>query len=463
MVQADVDGIEVALVFDFRDQDLESISRWAQSAGSGAPEEIMTSKDPEEFLVAGLAHQSLEDIRVNFAVRGVSRVCTHQLVRTRAAAFKQQSQQDTYQGDMPEFRMPEAVWVNPVVRREWIAALIEAHRVYNLAIDADIQYKDARYILPEGTTNFILCEYSLRTFIEMYAYRACVMFQRELVHVTREMGRLLVEAHPYLEPHIKISCEKIHKCTFQGPERVEETCSFPWAMENNRTYRQKNARVRCKMSESRPTATPWSTRALWLADVNLQDDGRYATVLDKMATLDPEAQIKQAKRALQAAVRGDDEWRYPDLFPTGEDDDEPIKWEEIPEPPINMIAPTPEIRMHARVFMSGVFGEDVYTPDSIGQLVEVFIPCLRIMVERGYEPTGALWRQAGVLGIIWDVRKKFERLWFRTWTQGKRHDDSGFDLINFTGMLLRAEPNSRFGNAGEPAPPEATEATEAKS
>jgi thymidylate synthase ThyX len=142
---------------------------------------------------------------------------------------------------MPEFRMPESVWVNPVVRGEWIAALIQAHRVYNLAIDADIQYKDARYILPEGTTNFILCEYSLRTFIEMYAYRGCVMFQEELVYVTREMRRLLVEAHPYLEPHIKISCEKVHKCTFQGPERVEETCDFPWAKEGNRTYRQRRS------------------------------------------------------------------------------------------------------------------------------------------------------------------------------------------------------------------------------
>lgn len=238
MVQADVDGIEILLVQDFMDEDLANISRWAQSAGSGAPPELWAEKDPAEFLVAGLAYQSLEDIRVAFAVRGVSRVCTHQLVRTRAAAFKQQSQQDTWQGDMPEFRIPEAVWTNPVVRREWIAALIEAHRVYNLAIDADIQYKDARYILPEGTTNFILCEYSLRTFLEMYAYRACVMFQRELVYVTQEMGRIMIDAHPYLEPHIKISCEKVHKCTFQGPERIEETCSFPWAREDNRVYRQ---------------------------------------------------------------------------------------------------------------------------------------------------------------------------------------------------------------------------------
>jgi thymidylate synthase (FAD) len=241
MVQVGTDGIEVLLAVDFDDDKLEAFSRWAQSAGSGAPEELRMSKDPAEFLEGGLAMQSLEDIRFAFAVRGVSRAVTHMIVRTRAAAFKQQSQQDTWQGDMPEFRMPESVWTNPVVRREWIAVLMETHRIYNLAIEANIQYKDARYILPEGTTTFIFCEYSLRTFLEMYAYRACVMFQEELVYVTREMGRLLIEAHPYLAPHIKISCEKIHKCTFQGPERVEETCDFPWAKEDNRTYRQRKS------------------------------------------------------------------------------------------------------------------------------------------------------------------------------------------------------------------------------
>jgi thymidylate synthase (FAD) len=233
--------IEVVLVQDYRDEDMEKVSRWSQSAGSGAPEELRMSKDPAEFLEGGLAMQSLEDFVVVFAIRGVSRVCTHQLVRTRKASFKQQSQQDTWQGYMPEFRMPESVWVNEPLRAEWIAALIECHRVYNLAIDANVQYKDARYILPEGTTNFILCEYPLRTFLELYAYRACVMFQEELVYVTRKMGELLIESHPYLEPHIKISCEKIHKCTFEGPERVEETCEFPWAREDNRTYRQRKS------------------------------------------------------------------------------------------------------------------------------------------------------------------------------------------------------------------------------
>jgi hypothetical protein len=241
MVQVGTDMIEVVLAVDFDDDKLEAFSRWAQSAGSGAPEELRMSKDPAEFLEGGLAMQSLEDIRFAFAVRGVTRIVTHQIVRTRAAAFKQQSQQDTWQGDFPEFRMPETIWVNPILRANWIVTIVECHKSYNLAIDADVQYKDARYILPEGTTNFIFCEYSLRTFLEMYAYRACVMFQEELVYITREMGRLLVEAHPYLEPHIKISCEKIHECTFQGPERVEETCTFPWAREDNRAYRQRKS------------------------------------------------------------------------------------------------------------------------------------------------------------------------------------------------------------------------------
>lgn len=107
--------------------------------------------------------------------------------------------------------------------------------------------------------------------------------------------------------------------------------------------------------------------------------------------------------------------------------------------------------------MSAVFGEDGYTPDSVGQLVDVFIPCLRIMVERPYEKTGALWRKGGVFGPLIDSYKKWDRFWYRTWTKGIRHDDSGFDLINFVGFTLRAEPHSRFGELGEPAPPEATE------
>jgi thymidylate synthase ThyX len=125
--------------------------------------------------------------------------------------------------------MPESVWNNDEARLAFIGALLAAHRAYNVAVQEDIPYEDARYILSEGTTNFILCEYSLRTFMDMYAYRACVMFQDEMVWVVRMMRDVLVEAHPNLCAHIKISCEKQKRCTYQGREHTEEQCHFPWA------------------------------------------------------------------------------------------------------------------------------------------------------------------------------------------------------------------------------------------
>lgn len=228
-IQVGGDGLSVVLVQDFDDEVLEEIGRYAQSASVGAPLRVLQSEDPSEFLTGGLAFQSLEDIRVAFAVRGASRVLTHQLVRTRQAAFKQQSQRDCYYGKHAEFRMPESVWANQEARLAFMGALLAAHAAYNIAVNEDIPYEDARYILPEGTTNFILCEYSLRTFMDMYAYRACVMFQDEMVWIMRMMRDSLVAVHPQLEQYIKISCEKQKRCTYQGRERTEQQCDFPWA------------------------------------------------------------------------------------------------------------------------------------------------------------------------------------------------------------------------------------------
>jgi thymidylate synthase ThyX len=236
-IQVGSDGLEIALVQDYDDAVLEKVGRWSQAASVGAPGAVLASEDPQEFLAGGLARQSLEDIRVAFAVRGASRVLTHQLVRTRQAAFKQQSQRDCWYGDMPEFRMPESIWIDPETRSSFIRALYWAHEAYNTAIKNDLPYEDARYILPEGTTNFILCEYSLRVFVDTYAYRGCVMFQDEMVAIMRAMREELVVRHPYLDDHIKISCELSRKCTFQGREKVEGTCTFPWATEDNRLFR----------------------------------------------------------------------------------------------------------------------------------------------------------------------------------------------------------------------------------
>ncbi len=133
--------------------------------------------------------------------------------------------------------MPESVWRSPRARAAWLLALEYAHIAYQTACEEDISYQDARFILPEATTSYILLEYPLREFLNVYAYRACTMFQWEIVAIMRECRRLLVEAHPWLDPYIKISCERSHRCTFQGWESVDEQCDLPWALDANRTYK----------------------------------------------------------------------------------------------------------------------------------------------------------------------------------------------------------------------------------
>jgi hypothetical protein len=278
-IHVGLDDIEVTLEQDFRDEELAHFFSFAINATRGIdPRNPPDEVDWEEMMRGGL-QTAVKRINISFAVYGASRTATHQIVRSTRANFHQQSQRAHYYGDRPSVRMPESfVGKTTSAKVNWdlgprlgatipfkecrideeFEQLVEhAAWFYRLATEADISYQDARFGLLEGTANFILCEYSLDEFINLYAYRACSMFQWEIQYIVREMRRVLLDAHPWLEPYIKISCERTngakdgqasgehrvgddkyaHTCTFQGWEEVEGQCDFPWARESNRSFR----------------------------------------------------------------------------------------------------------------------------------------------------------------------------------------------------------------------------------
>jgi flavin-dependent thymidylate synthase len=273
MLQVGDDAIVVKMVQGLHPE-MQSVMSKATRAtiGIDLTQHDEDTRDWEEMLQGGL-QTALESQVVVFEVAGVSRASTHQIVRSRRAAFHQQSMRASFYGVQPEFRMPESIWrLDDHVREKWFKALDAAHEAYRAACEADASYQDARYILPEGTTNYILCEYTLREFMNVYAYRGCSMFQWEIVTVMRMMRDILVGRYPFLDPYVKISCEttngaldnigpddKIinvasnenikdmekfaHTCTFQGWESVEGQCPFPWARETNRKFRSKHHRI----------------------------------------------------------------------------------------------------------------------------------------------------------------------------------------------------------------------------
>jgi len=256
LIQVGDDGITVKLVQGLNPEFKTVLSK-AQRATIGI--ELMTpdedTRDWEEMLRGGL-QTALESQVIVFEVSGVSRACTHQLVRTRKAAFHQQSMRASYYGSGPEHRIPESIWRAPDdVRHSYFAAVEACRRAYIAACNADVSYQDARYILPEGTTNYIMLEYPLREFINVYAYRGCAMFQWELVTVMRMAREILVGLYPWLDEYIKISCEKTgpyevdgkkyeHRCTFQGWEDPTDQCPFEWGVWETRTFKPEHRAIR---------------------------------------------------------------------------------------------------------------------------------------------------------------------------------------------------------------------------
>lgn len=267
-------GLQVKLVQGVDQELFKAVLSSATRATVGlAPDGGDDNRDWEEMMRGGL-QSALETQSIVFQVFNASRALTHQLVRSRNAAFHQQSQRATWYGDRPDVRMPLSVWKDPVARAAFQKATEAAWDAYQVACDRDISYQDARFILPEGTVNFIQCTYTVREFINVFAYRGCSMFMWEMVDVMRKMRDAILEQSPWLEPYVKISCEKTGsvcqdcegkgevrglvaydkyetvtchtcfgqgrigaKCTFQGWESPEGQCDKPWARDEQRSFK----------------------------------------------------------------------------------------------------------------------------------------------------------------------------------------------------------------------------------
>jgi len=272
-------GLEVKLVQGVDQEMFKAVLSSATRATVGLePDGGDDNRDWEEMMRGGL-QSALETQSIVFQVFGASRALTHQLVRSRNAAFHQQSQRATFYGDRPNVRMPLSIARNERAKKAYEAAVHAAWNAYQVACDEDISYQDARFALPESTVNFIQCTYTVREFINVFAYRGCSMFMWEMVDVMRKMRVALLEQSPWLEPYVKISCEKTGsecpeckgagfiekepdgamryemgvggracglcggqgrtgaKCTFQGWESPEGQCDKPWAKDEQRTFR----------------------------------------------------------------------------------------------------------------------------------------------------------------------------------------------------------------------------------
>lgn len=131
----------------------------------------------------------LEHVSVTFKVEGISRACSHQLVRHRMASYVQESQRYTrIDTDDWWYVIPPSIDKNDGRFDFFIENVERCGDAYRQALDSGIKPEDARYLLPEACKTAINVTMNLRELEAFYKLRADKHAQWEI----RQLAEILM-------------------------------------------------------------------------------------------------------------------------------------------------------------------------------------------------------------------------------------------------------------------------------
>ena len=190
-------------------------------------------------------HSPLEHCTFTFAVEGISRACSHQLVRHRIASYSQQSQRYV-KLDKFDYIIPTAIENNEFAKDIFLNAMEQDQKAYNGIVEElmneyiassgytlasipkseynrleKLAIEDARYVFPNACETKIVFTMNVRTLMNFFTHRCCDRAQWEIRDLANEMLIQVKEIAPTLFKMAGPSCVR-GKC----PEGAM-TCGSP--------------------------------------------------------------------------------------------------------------------------------------------------------------------------------------------------------------------------------------------
>lgn len=157
--------------------------------------------------VLSLSHFSvLEHISFSFGIEGISRACSHQLVRHRLASFSQQSQRYVaMQGNIAIGR-PSCLTEHPELSERYDHTVDTIEKLYQDMLLAGIPAENARSILPNATETKLVVTMNARELRHFFSLRCCNRAQTEIREMAKKMLLLCRDAAPLLFADSGPSC-----------------------------------------------------------------------------------------------------------------------------------------------------------------------------------------------------------------------------------------------------------------
>ena len=161
---------------------IETISKIASICYDSDP------KDPMKLvqhLYKNGHHSVFEHIYFTFKIEGISRACSHQLVRHRHCSFTQRSQRYCDEGDF-EYVTPPSLSDNLFYNND-IRDIANEYTSYQEVAPKE----DARYILPNACCTDLYLSCNLRELIHICNERLCSEAQWEIRELVTQMVKLV--------------------------------------------------------------------------------------------------------------------------------------------------------------------------------------------------------------------------------------------------------------------------------
>ncbi len=165
---------------------------------------------------------ALEHASYTFAIDGVSRALTHQLVRHRLASYNQQSQRYVSFSEEPVFVVPPSIAQDPEALARFTAATTAAFEAYRDLMASGASAEDARYLLPNATETKIVVTMDVRELLHFFEVRCCRRAQWEIRELALRMLDLVEPTAPYIFMDGGAACRR-------GPcNEGKMTCGEPY-------------------------------------------------------------------------------------------------------------------------------------------------------------------------------------------------------------------------------------------
>jgi thymidylate synthase (FAD) len=149
--------------------------------------------------IMDLGHFSvLEHASFSFGIEGISRSCSHQLVRHRIASFSQQSQRYVSHDQFFSVVTPATIAEDQDLLARFNNHMQGTHELYRDLINAGVPAEDARFVLPNAAATKLVMTMNARELHHFFRLRCCRRSQWEIRAMAREMLRLARQAAPRL-------------------------------------------------------------------------------------------------------------------------------------------------------------------------------------------------------------------------------------------------------------------------